>query len=190
VVKEVNGVNALVGPRGLTIEEGVQVDEVDLAGPANVDGMLVATHIRLGEAALLFVEIDGDAGVVARQALAGPCQLVGVPDPKVVGFTKLGLDITGVPDLLQKNALGVILGVAAVVELEEVNTKSRLREEKTYVILVDHSIGGFDDVEGVEHDVGSFAVLVKVLGALRKRTWDGHLVIVSKDDVIMPRGVE
>jgi hypothetical protein len=190
VIKEVDGVDALVGPRGLTIEKGVQADEVNLAGPANMNGMLVATRTWLGGTALLFVEVDSDAGIVTRQALAGPCQLVGVPDPEVVGFTKLGLDTTGVPDLPQENALGVVESVAAVVELEEVGTKSRFRDGKTYIILVDHSVGGLDDVEGVEHDVGDLSVLVEVLGALRKGRWNGDLVVVSKDKVVVLRRVE
>jgi hypothetical protein len=85
----------------LTIEEGIQADEVNLTGPADVNGMLVTTHVWLGGTAFFFVEIDGDAGIVTREALAGPGQLVGVPDPEVVGLTKLGLDTTGIPDLLQ-----------------------------------------------------------------------------------------
>jgi hypothetical protein len=65
-----------------------------------------------------------------------------------------------------------------------------LRGENTYIILVDHSVRGLDDVEGVEHNVGGLAVLVEVLGALGKRSWDGDLVVVSKDKVVVPWGIE
>jgi uncharacterized protein YrrD len=65
-----------------------------------------------------------------------------------------------------------------------------LREKKTYIILVDHCIGSFDDVEGIEHDVGSLSELVEVFRALRKRTRNGDLVIVSKNKVVVPRGVK
>ena len=101
MVKEVDRVDTLVRPRSLAIEESVQVDEVDLTSPADVDGVLVATRTRLGRTALLLIEVDSDAGIVTGQTLTGPSQLVGVPDPEVGGLTKLGLDSRGVPDLLQ-----------------------------------------------------------------------------------------
>lgn len=101
MVKEVDRVDTLVGPRSLTIEESIQVDEVDLTSPADVDGVLVATRTGLGRTALLLIEVDSDAGIVTGQTLTGPSQLVGVPDPEVGGLTKLGLDSRGVPDLLQ-----------------------------------------------------------------------------------------
>ena len=55
---------------------------------------------------------------------------------------------------------------------------------------MDDSIRGLDDVEGVEHDVGGLADLVEVLGTLRKRARDGELMVVSKENVIVPRSVE
>ncbi len=55
---------------------------------------------------------------------------------------------------------------------------------------MDDSVGGLDDVEGVEHDVGGPAVLIEVLGTLRKRARDSKLVIVSKNNVVVPRSVE
>jgi hypothetical protein len=190
VIEEVDSVDAFGGPRGLTVEERVQTNEVNLACPADMNGMLVATRTWLGRTAFLFVEIDSDTSIVTRQALAGPCQLVGVPDPEVVGLTKLRFDTSGVPDFLQQDALGVVESITAVVELGEVSTKLRLREKKTYIILVDHCIGSFDDVEGIEHDVGSLSELVEVFWALRKRTRNGDLVIVSKNKVVVPRGVK
>ena len=188
--EKVDSVDAFGGPRGLTVEERVQTNEVNLACPADMNGMLVATRTWLGGTAFLFVEIDSDTSIVTRQALARPCQLVGIPDPEVVGLTKLRFDTSGVPDFLQQDALGVVESITAVVELGEVSTKLRLREKKTYIILVDHCIGSFDDVEGIKHDVGSLSELVEVFWALRKRTRNGDLVIVSKNKVVVPRGVK
>lgn len=190
MVKEVDRVDTLVRPRSLAIEESIQVDEVDLTSPADVDGVLVATRTWLGRMAFLLIEVDSDAGIVTGQALTGPSQLVGVPNPEVGGLTKLGLDSRGVPDLLQQDTLGVVEGVAAVVKLVEVSIKSSLRYEETYIILMDDSVRGLDDVEGVKHDFGGLAELVEVLGTLRKRARDGELMVVSKENVIMPRSVE
>lgn len=55
---------------------------------------------------------------------------------------------------------------------------------------MDDGVGGLDDVEGVEHDVGGLAELVEVLGTLRKRARDGELMVVSKEYIVVPRGVE
>jgi hypothetical protein len=82
------------------------------------------------------------------------------------------------------------LGVAAVVELAKVSIRSSLRGENTYIILMNDGIGGLDDVEGVEHDVGGLAELVEVLRALRKRTRDGELMVISKENIVVPRSVE
>jgi hypothetical protein len=72
MVKEVDRVNALVAPRSLTLEEGVKAVEVDLASPAEVDGVLVAALTRLGGTTLFGIEVDGDTVVVAIETLAGP----------------------------------------------------------------------------------------------------------------------
>jgi hypothetical protein len=117
MVEEVDSVDAFGGPRGLTLEEVVQVGEVDLASPADVEGVLVATSAFLGGTTLLGVEVDGDTGVIAVKLLAGPCQLVAVADPEVGGLTEGGLDRAGVPDLAEEDALGVVDSVAGVVEL-------------------------------------------------------------------------
>ena len=55
---------------------------------------------------------------------------------------------------------------------------------------MDDGVGGLDDVEGVEHDVGGLAELVEVLGTLRKRARDGELMVVSKENIVVPRSVE
>lgn len=101
MVEEVDGVDTLAGPGSLSVEESVETDEVNLTSPANVDGVFVTTGTWLGGAALLFVEVDSDAGVVTVKTLAGPCEFVGVPDPEIVWLAESGLDATGVPNLLQ-----------------------------------------------------------------------------------------
>jgi hypothetical protein len=122
VVHEVDSVDAVGGPGSLSVEEGLQVNKVDLTGPAEVDGMLVAAGTGLSGTSLLVVEIDGDAGVNAIQLLAGPGELVAIEDPEVSGLTELGLDLARVPDLADQNTLGVVQGVTGVVELEGVST--------------------------------------------------------------------
>jgi hypothetical protein len=121
MVEEVDGVDAVRGPGSLTIKEGVHVDEVDLASPLNMDSVLVAASTRFGGTTFLLVKVDGDASLIAIHALAGPCKIVGIPNPEVVGFTESGLDSTRIPDLPQQDALAVVLGVTGVVELEEIS---------------------------------------------------------------------
>jgi hypothetical protein len=72
MVEEVDRVNALVAPRSLTLEEGVKAVEVDLASPAEVNGVLVAALTRLGGTTLFGIKVDGDAVVVAVKTLTGP----------------------------------------------------------------------------------------------------------------------
>jgi hypothetical protein len=72
MVKKVDRVNALVAPRSLTLEKGVKAVEVDLASPAEVDGVLVAALTRLGRTTLFGIKVDGDTVVVAVETLAGP----------------------------------------------------------------------------------------------------------------------
>lgn len=51
---------------------------------------------------------------------------------------------------------------------------------------MDDCLGSLDHVESVQHDRAFFAKGVEVLGALRQRARDGHLlVIISKLDVVM-----
>lgn len=152
--------------------------------------MLVATSTRLGRAALLLVEVALDTELLAIELLAGPveqlvtrantilkdlpCKLVAVPDPEVDGLTQSLLDGLGVEDLLQQNALGVVLGVAAEVE----------------VILMDHGVGSLDNVEGVESDADFLAVAVEILGSSRKRRRNRILLKVSPNsDIGVPRTV-
>ena len=72
MVEEVDRVNALGGPGGLTVQEGLKTAEVDLAGPAEMNGVLVPTSAGPGLPTLFGIEIDGDAAVVTRKALARP----------------------------------------------------------------------------------------------------------------------
>ena len=101
MVEEVDGVDALTGPRSLSVEESVETDKINLTSPSDVNGMLVSAGAGPSRTALLFVEVDSDAGVVTVKALAGPCEFVGVPDPEVVWLPESVLDATGVPNLLQ-----------------------------------------------------------------------------------------
>ena len=101
--------------------------EVDFAGVAEMDRMLVTALASLGGTTLFLVKVDGNTEVVALQALAGPeilsaadhnvsfmqggdlpGELVGVVDPAVGGLAQGGLHCLGVPDLLEQDALGVI----------------------------------------------------------------------------------
>jgi hypothetical protein len=88
-----------------------------------------------------------------------PSELVTIPHPKVGWFTQPILDGLRVPDLLEKNALSVVFGVARVGN----------------VILMDNGVRRLENVEGVQGDCGLFSVSVKVLGALRKGGRDGEL---------------
>lgn len=72
MIKKVDGVNALGGPRGLAIEECLQAAEVDLARPPEVDGMFIAPRASTRLFALLGIEIDGEAIVITGEALARP----------------------------------------------------------------------------------------------------------------------
>jgi hypothetical protein len=74
--------------------------------------------------------------------------------------------------------------------LQKLVSGPSLRDEKTYIILMNDGIGSLDDVECVEHDVGGLAELVEVLRALRKRTRDGELMVISKENIVVPRSVE
>jgi hypothetical protein len=53
MIEEVDRVNAVSGPGSLTVEEGVQMVEVDFAGQVEVDGVLVTTGAGLGGASLM-----------------------------------------------------------------------------------------------------------------------------------------
>jgi hypothetical protein len=46
--------------------------EIDLAGPAQVDRVLVAALASLGGTTLFLIEVDGDTVVVALETLARP----------------------------------------------------------------------------------------------------------------------
>lgn len=83
--------------------------------------MLVAHLTRLRGATLLFVEVDVDSGFGTIKLLAGPCQLVGIPNPEVFGLAKGRLDSTRIPDLLENNALVVVLGISSEVKLGAVS---------------------------------------------------------------------
>jgi hypothetical protein len=72
VIEEVDRVNALVAPGSLTLEKGVKAVKVDLAGPSQVDRMLVSTLARLRRTTLLGIEIDSDTVIVALETLARP----------------------------------------------------------------------------------------------------------------------
>lgn len=72
MVEEVDGVDAFVAPGGLTGEEGFQAREVDLAGPSEMDCMLVATLSSPRGTVLFSIEIDADAKVITLKTLAGP----------------------------------------------------------------------------------------------------------------------
>jgi hypothetical protein len=102
-----------------------------------------------------------------------PGELVAIPDPEIVGLTKSGLDILGVEDLLQQDALGVVRSVAREVE----------------VVLVDGGVGSLDDVEGVERDAAFLAEAVEILGALRKRLGESQLSNIVNTNVRMPGSV-
>jgi len=56
----------------LTLEEGIEVVEVNLASVTEVNGVLVGTLSFLRGATLLVVEVDGNAVVIAVKTLAGP----------------------------------------------------------------------------------------------------------------------
>jgi hypothetical protein len=58
VVQEVDGIDTLSGPCGLSVEERIQVVEVDLASPPEMDRMLIASLARLGGLSLFVVKID------------------------------------------------------------------------------------------------------------------------------------
>jgi hypothetical protein len=72
VVEEVNGVDALGGPRGLAVEEGVETVEVHLTSEIDVDDMLVGAAAFLGRPALFGIKINVDASVITLHALARP----------------------------------------------------------------------------------------------------------------------
>jgi len=67
--------------------------------------------------------------VASRKDRDSPGELVAVPDPEVHWLTQGCLDSLGVPDLLEQNALGVVLGIA--------------REDD--IVLVDDCVRGLDD---------------------------------------------
>jgi len=72
MIEEVDGVDALCRPGHLTLQEGIEVVEVDLAGVAEMEGVLVAALARLGGAALLAVKVASDAELVPIQAYTTP----------------------------------------------------------------------------------------------------------------------
>jgi hypothetical protein len=165
----------------------VQVVEVNLAGPANVNGVLVAALAGLGRATFLLVKICSDPKFVAIQPLGRPdmmsvtvsknawerCylpgKLVAIPDPEVLGLTQGALDALGVPDLLEQDAIGVVDCITREVE----------------VVLVDDGVRGLDDVEGVE----GYAARVEVLRALGKGLRNIELVIKVNTDICMSRTI-
>jgi hypothetical protein len=158
-----NGVDTIRAPGSLTSKESMEAIEVDLASMAEKDGVLIAVLTRLGRTTLFLIEVDSDTGLVAAQVLAGPCKLVAIVDPKLLGFAQSGLDALGLEDLLEEDALGVILGIACEGD----------------IVLVNDGVGCLQDVEGVE-----------ILGALRKGVGNGNLVIKVNTDVCMTRTVE
>jgi hypothetical protein len=52
-----------------------------------------------------------------------PCELVAIPNPKVLGLTQLGLDLLRIPDLLEEYTLCVVLSVTAVDDLGDVSNE-------------------------------------------------------------------
>jgi hypothetical protein len=169
-----NGVDTIRAPGSLTSKESMEAIEVDLASMAEKDGVLIAVLTRLGRTTLFLIEVDSDTGLVAAQVLAGPCKLVAIVDPKLLGFAQSGLDALGLEDLLEEDALGVILGIACEGD----------------IVLVNDGVGCLQDVEGVQGNAALFTVGVEILGALRKGVGNGNLVIKVNTDVCMTRTVE
>jgi hypothetical protein len=101
MVEKVDRVDAVSRPRSLTGEESLEVDEVDLAGPAKVNSVFVATLSGLGRTALLLIEVAVDASVVTVHTLTRPCELVTVPDPEILGLPESFLHCVRVPNLLE-----------------------------------------------------------------------------------------
>jgi hypothetical protein len=58
VIEEVDGVDALSGPCGLSIKERIQMVEVNLASPSQMDGMFVAALAWLRRLAFFVVKIN------------------------------------------------------------------------------------------------------------------------------------
>jgi hypothetical protein len=104
MVEEIDSVDAVSGPGSLTVQEGLEMNKIDLAGPAEMDDVLVTTSSGLGGTTLLLIEVDSNAEI-----------------PEVVGLSKALLDAVGLPNLLEEDALGVILCIAGVVNLDEVS---------------------------------------------------------------------
>jgi hypothetical protein len=73
VIQEVDRVDAFGGPGSLTLQEGGESAEVDLAGMTDEDGMHVLAFVAgLRLPTVLFVEIDNDASLVAIELLRRP----------------------------------------------------------------------------------------------------------------------
>lgn len=66
VVQEVDDVDALRGPGDVTLQEGVEVVEVDLTSMTEVDRVLVAALAGLGRTTLFLVKVTGDAELIAE----------------------------------------------------------------------------------------------------------------------------
>lgn len=56
----------------MTLQEGIEVVEVDFARVTEMKGVLVAALARLGGTALFIVEITGDAELVSVEAEGRP----------------------------------------------------------------------------------------------------------------------
>jgi hypothetical protein len=72
VVQEVDGIDALSGPCGLSVEERIQMVEVNLASPPQMDRMLVASLAWLGGLSLFIVKVDRDSCLITIETSTGP----------------------------------------------------------------------------------------------------------------------
>lgn len=70
MVEEVDGIDAIRGPRSLSVDEGVKAGKINLASPPDGDTVLVGCLARLS--ILLFIKIDINAGLFARELHTGP----------------------------------------------------------------------------------------------------------------------
>ena len=118
MIEKNDGIDAVVVPSCLPVQESLKVVEIDRASPAEMESMLVTTGFGSSSLSLFGIEVDCDAIIVAIKSLAGPSELVAIPDPEISRLTEGGLDGIRVPDLLEKNALGVIEGITSVVQLK------------------------------------------------------------------------
>jgi hypothetical protein len=143
-----------------------------------MEGVLVAALAWLGRTTLFIVEITGNAELVSVEAEGRPkdCwpyssetkksdlpgKLVTIPDPEVRRLAQGRLDSLGVPDLLEQDTLGVVLGVTGEYD----------------VVLVDNGVGSLDNctkLVSVSHGLHPYTLTV---------------VCVECDAALLAEGVE